>query len=101
MRSKEQTTKHLLKVYKHASTVGSQTQAKRYKTAKGVKCTFQEHFIQKINDFTKDLRCNQSEKQLKLNRYLMSFLENKINPLRQLKGEKVVINMVCTYALLL
>ena len=70
-----------------SSTFGKQTQAKMYKTRKGVKCTYQDYFLNKVSEFMKHVGGSHSERQAKVNHFITQLPENTVNPLWRIKGK--------------
>ena len=71
---------------KHMCTIGEQTKGKKLKTTKGVKDTYQEYFIERIQKFTRNLRGNGRDKQRKINNFVGTLPANTNNPVWKIKG---------------
>ena len=86
-RSKESTFDSLQAVLAEAKRIGGKTQSKKLKTKSGVKDTYQDYFLEKIYNFTKNLRSRNTESKNQLNEFLATLPKHLMNPIWRLKGE--------------
>lgn len=84
---KEVTSYDLQAVFAEAKQIGGKTQSKKLKTKSGVKDTYQDYFLDKIYNFTKDLRSKGTETKKQLNEFLAELPEQLTNLIWCLKGE--------------
>ncbi|KAJ3558207.1 hypothetical protein NP233_g11552 [Leucocoprinus birnbaumii] len=87
-RSKSNTLLTLHQIFQHSKTPGEKTKAKRLKTENGVKDTFQEHFLLKLDKFIKTLPPGSyQQKQEQIDQFVKSFPEHTVSPMWRIQED--------------
>ena len=74
-------------IYRYSTKLGGITRTKAYKTNNGIKDTYQEHFIEKLNGFIRNLHGNVEEKISKLEDFVKILPPNLVNPILRIPGD--------------